>query len=56
MDEPITYECAKCGKSYVKSAKGKGHSVPLYCCGENMIKIQKKKTPKKNTSKITKRK
>lgn len=56
MDKPITYECTKCGRKFVESTKGKGHTVPIYCCGENMIKNRQKRTVKKNTVKKTKKK
>lgn len=47
MNEPITYECSKCGRKLVESTKGKGHMVTIYCCGENMIKNTKKGKAKK---------
>jgi len=49
MENNITYECKKCGKSFVVSVKGDKHLVPLYCCGEEVAKSKKKKPPvKKN--------
>jgi hypothetical protein len=42
MENNITYECRKCGKSFVVSAKKE--SCPLYCCGEEAVKSKKKET------------
>jgi len=56
MDEPITYECTKCGKRFIGSAKGKGHTVPIYCCGENILKNKGKKKTSNNSPVKTKKK
>ena len=50
MENNITYECRKCGKSFVVSAKGKKHLVPLYCCGAEVAKSGKKKPPVKKSN------
>ena len=51
MENNITYECKKCGKSFVVSEKGKKHLVPLYCCGAEVEKSGKKKPPVKKSKK-----
>lgn len=55
-NKPITYECIKCGRKLVESEKGKGRTVSLYCCGENMIKNRIKGSVKKKTAIKTKKK
>jgi len=51
MENNNTYECRKCGKSFVVSAKGDKHLVPLYCCGEEVVKSKKKKPSLKKKNK-----
>ena len=51
MEDNITYECRKCGKSYVVSEKGGKQLVPVYCCGEEAAKTGKKKRPVKKSKK-----
>jgi hypothetical protein len=48
MKELNTYECKKCGKSYVKTEAGARKEVPLYCCGEEVKRKSKEHSQRKN--------
>ncbi|MEW6109772.1 MAG: hypothetical protein AB1632_11495 [Nitrospirota bacterium] len=51
MREQTTYECRRCGNTFVVSEAGKRHLSPLYCCGEE-VKKRKKSVKKEKPKKI----
>jgi hypothetical protein len=51
VEEPITYECRKCGNRFVVSNAGERRLVPRFCCGEEVKRIKKKKPLLKKTLK-----
>ncbi|MHB8881856.1 MAG: hypothetical protein ACYC69_10170 [Thermodesulfovibrionales bacterium] len=54
-DKPII-TCKKCGQKHYLTPDGKGHIMPVFCCGDELNKASAKKTSGAAATKTTKKK
>lgn len=43
-DKPVI-TCKKCGEKHYLTPDGKGHIMPVFCCGDELKKASAKKAP-----------
>jgi len=40
MKEKATMACKKCGVKHYMTTDGKGHTMPVFCCGSELTKTE----------------
>jgi len=44
MKDESVIVCRQCGKKHYMTSDGKGHTMPVFCCGSDLEKAKKKTT------------
>ena len=56
MKETETITCKKCGQQHYMTPDGKGHFMPVFCCGNELRKALGEKTSTGKSKKLVKKK
>ncbi len=56
MKDESVITCKKCGSKHYMTADGKGHAIPVFCCGDELGKNKKKGTSRITSTKTVSKK
>ncbi|MGC2062759.1 MAG: hypothetical protein WA610_07255 [Thermodesulfovibrionales bacterium] len=56
MKEESTIMCRQCGVKHYMTPDGKGHMMPVFCCGSELIKAEVKATSSNALKKTVRKK